>query len=66
MTLDGKNHGGVRVSIGDTRVVEGDSGAKVLDFVVQLSRAAEETIDLTYSTEDDLAAAGSDYVGVTD
>jgi hypothetical protein len=65
MTLDGIGGGSVDVTIANAQVMEGDAGTVTLQFLVELSEAAEEVIDLTYSTQNDSAMAGSDYAQLT-
>ena len=50
------------VSVGDVRVVEGDSGPRSVDIMVGLSQAAKAAITVAYATKDGTATAGADYV----
>ncbi len=52
----------VSVSISDAQIVEGNSGTKVLEFEVTLSKASGLPITFNYATVDGTATAGSDYV----
>jgi len=54
------------VSIGDTTVNEGDFGTAYAYFTVSLSATSAQTIEAVYETADNTAAAGSDYVAVSD
>jgi hypothetical protein len=45
----------------DVTVVEGDTGTREAVFTVTLSRAAEETVTVSYATEDGTATGGLDY-----
>ena len=65
LTLDGIGGSMTRVAIGDARVSEGDAGTTTMDFRVALSEDATERIDLSYSTQDGTATAGSDFVAAT-
>ncbi len=65
-TLDGRNGEVVEVSISGGEVVEGDSGTSLLHFTVELSQAAKQVVDLTYSTRNEDALAGTDYVEAID
>lgn len=46
----------------DVIVAEGNTGKKNLDFIFSLSSKATETLSLKYTTMDDTAEAGTDYV----
>jgi hypothetical protein len=50
------------VSIGNTSVIEGDSGTTRAVFPVELSRPSRLETTVDFSTGDDTAAAGSDYL----
>jgi alpha-tubulin suppressor-like RCC1 family protein len=60
---DGKFH----VSVGDTSVVEGDSGTVQANFPVTLSAHPEtgQTVSLQVATADGTATAGTDYAAVS-
>jgi hypothetical protein len=49
------------ISINDVSTVEGDSGAKLLNFTVTLSAASNLTVTVNFATADASATAGSDY-----
>jgi glucose/arabinose dehydrogenase len=53
---------GRKLSIGDTSVVEGDSGTRNAIFTVRLSAAAPGPVSVQWATADGSAIAGSDYV----
>ena len=46
------NDSAVVVSIGDTSVVEGDSGTNLATFTVSLSRAVSDSVGVSYATSD--------------
>jgi hypothetical protein len=50
------------LSISDTAVTEGDSGAVVATFNVNLSEASSRSITVDFATADGTAIAGSDYL----
>jgi chitinase len=50
-----------RVSVGDARVTEGNSGTRYLTFTVTLSAAYDASVTVNYATQDGTAVAGSDY-----
>ncbi|NER23880.1 MAG: hypothetical protein F6J96_24880 [Symploca sp. SIO1C2] len=50
------------LSINSVTVSEGDSGTQNATFTVSLSAASSESITVEYSTADDTATAGSDYI----
>ncbi len=49
------------LSIGDASVDEGNSGSVTLNFTVDLSQAATETVTVDWTTADGTATAGADY-----
>jgi ELWxxDGT repeat protein len=49
------------IGIGDAIVTEGDSGSTPAVFTVSLSKAANQTISVSYATVNGTAVAGSDY-----
>lgn len=58
------------VSIGDANIAEGPApgatgGNVTIDFPVTLSATAVQAVVLDYSTGDDNASVGTDYIGVT-
>ena len=55
---------GIQVLIADAAVKEGNSGERVLSFVVSLSAAARETVTLGIRTVDGTATAGADYTAL--
>ena len=65
LTLDGVSLGQADVTVSDAEVTEGDSGTRNLRFTVRLSQTLEERVNFLYSTEDDTAQSGSDYVAVS-
>jgi chitinase len=50
------------VSVADARVVEGNSGVRLLSFVVTLSSPATGTVSVRFRTVGRTATAGSDFV----
>jgi ELWxxDGT repeat protein len=50
-----------RLSIGDIRVAESDSGTANAKFTVTLSPAASKSVTVDYATADGTATSGSDY-----
>ena len=52
----------VKVSVSDASVVESDSGTTAAVFKVSLSSAVSSDVTVTYTTSNDLALAGADYV----
>ena len=63
--IDGIGSGRAQVTIANGELVEGDSGTRTLEFLVTLSEELDQRIELIYSTRDDSAFAGSDFVGAT-
>ncbi len=55
--------GPVRIRIAGARAKEGKNAS--LDFAVTLNRAAGHEVSVDYATEDDTAAAGSDYTATS-
>ncbi|MCA9212888.1 MAG: hypothetical protein KDB27_07485 [Planctomycetales bacterium] len=53
------------LSIGDVDIIEGDAGTTVAQTVVTLSAASDETVTVDYTTADETALAGEDYVAKT-
>ncbi len=53
------------LSIADASVLEGNSGITNLSFTVTLSTLANGNVDVSYSTSDVSATAGSDYIAVS-
>ena len=53
------------VSIGDAQRMEGNSASAPLLFPVTLNQASPVAVKVSYSTVDDTATAGSDYVAKT-
>src|SRR6185437_375649 len=51
--------------VSDPILLEGDSGTKLAQFTVSLSRPSETTITLPYSTVDGTATAGEDYTAMS-
>ena len=49
------------ISINDVSVTEGDIGNTFATFDVHLSEASNDTVTVSYTTEDNTASAGSDY-----
>ncbi|MBU0679582.1 MAG: lamin tail domain-containing protein [Verrucomicrobia bacterium] len=52
------------VSIADNAMLEGDSGTANLSFALEILPAAEDSASVTYSTADNTALAGTDYVAI--
>jgi serralysin len=52
----------ISLTVGDTRLAEGNSGYVWHWFSVRLSAAAAEAVTVSYATADGTALAGSDYV----
>jgi len=50
------------ISINDVTLTEGNAGTTVSTFTVSLSNASSQTITVNYTTADNSATAGSDYV----
>jgi chitinase len=59
--LDDDPGSGLRVSVGDTAISEGDSGSRQLVFTVTLSGPAPVPVSFTYATASQTAMAGSDF-----
>jgi serine protease len=59
------NDDGPLLSIDDASITEGNSGTKLLNFVVRLSKAANVPVTYTVATADGTAIAGTDYVATT-
>lgn len=53
------------VSVGDTRVSEGDAGTVQAHFPVTLSCPMDEPVTVSYGTEEGTATAGDDYLPVS-
>lgn len=53
------------VSIGDARMNEGQSGSRMLTFVVSLSRPATEPVSVRFRTMSGTASTGSDFTAAT-
>ena len=53
--------GNVGISVGDSAVVEGQSGTRLLRFPLTLSEPTNEDVRVSYVTMDGDAKAGSDY-----
>lgn len=53
------------ILVGSPLVVEGNSGTKVAQFEIQLSRPLDTAVSLNYTTVDGSAVAGSDYSSVS-
>ena len=53
------------MAIRDVTVTEGDAGSLNAGFPVTLSAASGKTVSVTYTTDDDSATAGVDYVAAT-
>jgi large repetitive protein len=50
-----------RVRVGDARLVEGNRGVSYMTFSVRLSQAYDQSITVSFATQDGTATAGSDY-----
>jgi len=56
----------IKLNVADAAaVVEGDTGAKDASFAITLDQAATFPVEVTYSTVDGTATAGSDYTAQT-
>jgi hypothetical protein len=55
------NDDGPVLSIGDVSVTEGNSGTKLMTFVVSLSQVAPAKVTFNFATAADTASAGSDF-----
>jgi glucose/arabinose dehydrogenase len=53
------------ISINDVTVGEGNAGTGIAAFTVSLSNASSQTVTVNYSTADNTATAGSDYVATS-
>ena len=53
---------GTQVSVGDTRVVEGDTGTSRAHFPLTLSCPVDQPVTVSYRTVDGSALAGEDYL----
>src|SRR5204863_9384885 len=53
------------ILVGDVSVYEGQTGTTKAAFKVSLTSASPNTVQLTYSTSDWTATAGSDYVSTS-
>lgn len=54
--------GRVEISINDISIVEGDNATQQAQFLVQLSQANKLPVSVNFTTVDDTATAGSDYL----
>ncbi len=59
------NPGSVRVSVGNGSAVEGDSGTTLLEIPIALSRQASSPVSVDWTTVDQTATAGVDYVAAS-
>ena len=62
---DGGGTGNVtnsEISVADVAIVEGNEGNTNLEFTVSLSEPVQEEVTVNYSTSDETAVAGEDYV----
>ncbi len=50
-----------RVTIGNATLAEGNGGTSTMTFTIDLSHASASAIDVTWTTADGTATAGSDY-----
>lgn len=48
-------------SISDVAITEGNSGTKIMSFLVTLSSISGQTVTVNYATQDSTALAGNDY-----
>jgi hypothetical protein len=53
------------ISVRDVVVVEGNSGTTQATFVVALSTSSSQTVSFSFTTSNNTATAGSDYVAAT-
>ncbi len=51
-----------KISIGDARIVEGDSATSEMSFPVTLACPSEHEVSVSWETKDGTALAGSDYL----
>ena len=56
---------GLTISISDASVSEGNSGTKSMTFTVSLSAASGRAVNVTYTTANGTATAGSDYTAAS-
>jgi hypothetical protein len=49
------------LSVSDSSLAEGDSGTAVMSFTVDLERADQSTVSVSYETQDGTATGGVDY-----
>ncbi|MBK8933422.1 MAG: hypothetical protein IPM76_14120 [Chloroflexi bacterium] len=54
-----------QISVADTAVTEGNSGATNATFTVSLSAASSQTVTVDYATANGTAVSGSDYTAVS-
>lgn len=54
-----------QISVADTAVTEGNSGATNATFTVSLSAASSQTVTVNYATANGTAVSGSDYTAVS-
>ncbi len=64
VTITNDDIGPTTLSIGDTTVVEGNSGTKMATFTITRSGDTSGTPSVNWATSNNTAAAGSDYVAV--
>jgi glucose/arabinose dehydrogenase len=57
--------GGSTIAISDVTSAEGNSGTSVATFNVLLSPASAQTVTVQYTTADNTASAGSDYIATS-
>ena len=53
------------LTVGNVSVIEGDAGTELLEIPVRLSAANDETITVDFTTQDDTARAGEDYIATS-
>ena len=62
---DDTNGNRLALHVGDTQLIEGDSGQHEAVFTVHLSTPSDQALSLPYTTTDGSAVAGQDYDAVT-
>src|SRR5262249_30289932 len=56
---------GPAVSISDVTTTEGNSGTKIMTFIVSLWTSSTQTVSVPYATADGTASAGTDYTSAS-
>lgn len=55
----------VTISVNNAEIIEGNSGTKEITFLVSLASSSSLPVTVTYSTANDTATSGSDYVATS-